>query len=88
VIAAGFARIFYRNAINLGLPAVVAPEASLVCKVGDELEIDLEGGSIHNVTDGRTTPAAALDSRAVELLAAGGLIPYLKRSAGLQTCAK
>jgi 3-isopropylmalate/(R)-2-methylmalate dehydratase small subunit len=79
VIAAGFARIFYRNAINLGLPAVVAPEAALVCKVGDELEIDLEGGSIYNVTQGRTTPAAAQDSRAVELLAAGGLIPYLKK---------
>jgi 3-isopropylmalate/(R)-2-methylmalate dehydratase small subunit len=79
VIAAGFARIFYRNAINLGLPAVVAPEASLTCEVGDELEIDLAGGSIHNLTRMRVIVAAALDPRAVELLAAGGLIPYLKQ---------
>jgi 3-isopropylmalate/(R)-2-methylmalate dehydratase small subunit len=79
VIAAGFARIFYRNAINLGLPAVVAAEASLVCRVGDELELDLTGGSIYNVTQERTIAAAALDPRAVELLAAGGLIPYLKK---------
>jgi 3-isopropylmalate/(R)-2-methylmalate dehydratase small subunit len=78
VIAAGFARIFYRNAINLGLLAVVAPEAALVCKVGDELEIDLVGGSICNITQGRPISAAAQDSRAVDLLAAGGLIPYLK----------
>jgi 3-isopropylmalate/(R)-2-methylmalate dehydratase small subunit len=80
VIAAGFARIFYRNAINLGLPAVVAPEAALVCRTGDELELDLTGGSIRNLTQGCTITAAALDPRAVELLAAGGLIPYLKRT--------
>ena len=79
VIAAGFARIFYRNAINLGLPAVVAPEASVECQVGDELELDLTGGSIHNLTRSRIVTAAALDPRAVDLLAAGGLIPYLKR---------
>jgi 3-isopropylmalate/(R)-2-methylmalate dehydratase small subunit len=79
VIAAGFARIFYRNAINLGLPAVVAPEASLACRVGDELELDLAGGAIHDLTQDCIIAAAALDPRAVELLAAGGLIPYLKR---------
>ena len=79
VIAAGFARIFYRNAINLGLPAVVAPEAAPVCRAGDQLELDLIGGSIRNLTQGRTLTSAALDPRAVELLAAGGLIPYLKR---------
>ena len=79
VIAAGFARIFYRNAINLGLPAVVAPEAAQTCAVGDILQIDLTGGRIHNFTQDRTLTSAALDPRAVELLAAGGLIPYLKR---------
>jgi 3-isopropylmalate/(R)-2-methylmalate dehydratase small subunit len=79
VIAGSFARIFYRNAINLGLPAVVAPQASLACAAGDELEIDLLAGEIRNVTEGRVVEAAALDPRAVELIAAGGLIPYLKR---------
>jgi 3-isopropylmalate/(R)-2-methylmalate dehydratase small subunit len=79
VIAGSFARIFYRNAINLGLPAVVAPQASRACAAGDELEIDLLAGEIRNVTEGRVVEAAALDPRAVELIAAGGLIPYLKR---------
>ncbi|HTP35252.1 MAG TPA: 3-isopropylmalate dehydratase [Candidatus Acidoferrales bacterium] len=79
VIAGSFARIFYRNAINLGLPAVVAPDAAAVCRVGDELALDLTAGSIRNLTQVRVMEAAALDPRAVELLAAGGLIPYLKR---------
>lgn len=76
VIAASFARIFFRNAINLGLPAVVA---RLECAAGDELEIDLAAGEIRNLTQNRVVAAAPLDPRAVELLAAGGLIPYLKR---------
>jgi len=79
VIAGSFARIFFRNAINLGLPAVVAPQASLACAAGDELEIDLVAGEIRNATANRVVEAAALDPRAVELIAAGGLIPYLKR---------
>ena len=79
MIAGSFARIFFRNAINLGLPAVVSPEASRACVAGDELEIDLVAGEIRNVTQGRVVEAAALDPRAVELIAAGGLIPYLKR---------
>lgn len=79
VIAASFARIFFRNAINLGLPAVVSPDAAANTAAGDELEIDLAAGLIHNLTAGRTFPAAPLDARAVELLAAGGLVPYLKR---------
>jgi len=76
VIAASFARIFFRNAINLGLPAVVARAE---CSAGDELEIDLAAGEIRNLTQNRVMAAAPLDPRAVELLAAGGLIPYLKR---------
>jgi len=79
VIAASFARIFLRNAINLGLPAVVSPEAALLCSAGDELELDLTAGQIRNLTGDRVIAAAPLDARAVELLAAGGLIPYLKR---------
>ena len=79
VIAGSFARIFFRNAINLGLPAVVSPEAAASCRQGDELEIDLVAGEIRNLTQGRTFRAAPLDPRTAELLAAGGLIPYLKR---------
>lgn len=79
VIAVSFARIFLRNAINLGLPAVVSHEAAEACTAGEELLIDLAAGEIRNLSRGLTIPAAALDPRAVELLAAGGLIPYLKR---------
>ena len=79
VIAASFARIFFRNAINLGLSAVVAPDASSECSVGDELEINLVNGEIRNLTQDREVRAAALDPRAVALLESGGLIPYLKR---------
>ena len=79
VLAASFARIFFRNAINLGLPAVIAAEASAACRVGDELELDLCGGTIQNLTQNRLIRAAPLDPRAAELIAGGGLIPYLKR---------
>ena len=79
VIAASFARIFFRNSINLGLPAVVSAEAAGRCAAGDELEIDLVAGQIRNLTQNTVIAAAPLDPRAAELLAAGGLIPYLKR---------
>ena len=79
VIAASFARIFFRNSINLGLPAVVSPDACEMCAAGDELEIDLAAGEIRNLTHDRVILAAPLDARAVALIEAGGLIPYLKR---------
>jgi len=79
VIAVSFARIFYRNAINLGLPAIVA---QVEATQGDELTIDLEDGVIENLAQHRQFKAAALDPRAVELLEAGGLIPYLKKKVG------
>ncbi len=78
VIAASFARIFYRNAINLGLPALVSPSAHLECSEGDELEIDLAGGLIRNLSRNLSIAAAPLDPRAIELIRSGGLIPYLK----------
>ena len=79
VIAASFARIFFRNALNLGLPVVVSAEASSECAPNDDLEIDLIVGEIRNRTQNRVFRAAPLDPRAAELLEAGGLIPYLKR---------
>jgi len=79
VIAGSFGRIFFRNAINLGLPAIVSPTAAAQIKAGEELEIDLLAGTIRNLASGGLIPAASLDPRAVELIAAGGLIPYLKR---------
>jgi 3-isopropylmalate/(R)-2-methylmalate dehydratase small subunit len=79
VVGASFARIFYRNAINLGLPLVIAPSAVDNTSGGDELEIDLIAGQILNRTRGGRYSAAKLDPRAVELLESGGLIPYLKK---------
>ncbi len=79
VIATSFARIFYRNSINLGLPAVVAVEPVVGVETGDELELDLPGGVARNRTRGTAFRLAPLDERAVELIEAGGLIPYLKR---------
>jgi 3-isopropylmalate dehydratase small subunit len=76
VVARSFARIFFRNSINLGLPVVTA---AVEARPGDELEIDLAAGRILNLTAGAGFAAAPLDPRAVDLLAAGGLIPYLKR---------
>jgi 3-isopropylmalate/(R)-2-methylmalate dehydratase small subunit len=79
VIAVSFARIFYRNSINLGLPLLTAAEAPLYIEAGDELEIDLAAGKIRKPATGEEFQAAPLDVRAVELLQAGGLIPYLKK---------
>jgi len=78
VIAASFARIFFRNAINLGLPAIISPTAAAECREGDELEVDLVAGEIHDLSRNITIAAAPLDPRAIELIRAGGLIPYLK----------
>jgi 3-isopropylmalate/(R)-2-methylmalate dehydratase small subunit len=79
VIAASFARIFYRNAINLGLPLIIAPDAIAALQESDELEIDMAAGRIVNKTRDQEYPAAKLDPRAIELLESGGLIPFLKK---------
>lgn len=73
VIAASFARIFYRNALNIGLPPVESTEASAGINDGDEVEIDLEAGVVRNLTKGEEYQFAPLTGIAAELLAAGGL---------------
>jgi 3-isopropylmalate/(R)-2-methylmalate dehydratase small subunit len=77
VIAVSFARIFYRNSINLGLPLIVAPPAAIgALAAGDTIEVDLAAGQLH--AGEQTFATAPLDPRAIELLQAGGLIPYLR----------
>ncbi|MBU2601764.1 MAG: 3-isopropylmalate dehydratase small subunit [Actinobacteria bacterium] len=78
VIAKSFARIFYRNAFNTGLPILVAPEAVDGIDEGDEVEVDLSTGCIRNLTSGKEFEAEPLPSFMQELVAAGGLLPYLK----------
>ncbi|QJA06093.1 3-isopropylmalate dehydratase small subunit [Thermosulfurimonas marina] len=77
VIAESFARIFYRNAFNTGLPIVEAPEASREIQEGDEVEVDLEAGEIRNLTQGKVYRIKPLPPFMRELLRDGGLIPHL-----------
>lgn len=82
VIGATFARIFYRNAINIGLPILESPEASAEIREGDEVEVDLESGKIVNITTGKVYAAKPFPPFMQELIAAGGLIPYVRRQVG------
>jgi 3-isopropylmalate/(R)-2-methylmalate dehydratase small subunit len=78
VIAASFARIFFRNAINIGLPLLESPEAVANTDSGDILEVDLSKGRIRNMTKSRTFAARPYPDFMSELIAAGGLIEYTK----------
>ncbi|WP_406676920.1 3-isopropylmalate dehydratase small subunit [Moorella sp. ACPs] len=82
VIAASFARIFYRNAINIGLPIFESPAAAAGIAAGDEVKIDAEKGEIVNLTKGETYQVAPFPSFMQELIAAGGLMPYVARKVG------
>ena len=78
VIAESFARIFFRNAINIGLPLLECAEAVENTDTGDVLEVDLEKGEIKNVTKGKTFTAKPYPGFMAELIAAGGLVEYTK----------
>ncbi len=78
VVAASFARIFYRNAINTGLPIVVCPEAASAAQAGDRLRVDLAAGTVENLTQGTTYAAEAFPPFMQELIDSGGLMPYVK----------
>lgn len=80
VIAANFARIFYRNAINIGLPLLEIGEDSSKIKAGDTLSVDLETGEIVNNTTGITIKAPPLPGFIQDIARSGGLINYLKGS--------
>ena len=79
VIAKSFARIFFRNAINIGLPLLECAAAVKSTDSGDILEVDLEKGKIRNITKGKTFIARPYPDFMAELIAAGGLIEYTKR---------
>ncbi|MEN6545574.1 MAG: 3-isopropylmalate dehydratase small subunit [Armatimonadia bacterium] len=74
VIAATFARIFYRNALNIGLPIIESPEAAAGINSGDQVEVDLEAGNIKNLTTGAEFSFAPLVGAAQDLIRAGGLV--------------
>ena len=79
VIAATFARIFYRNSINIGLPILECPEASSKIEDGDEVSIDFDTGIITNETKGETYQAMPFPDFIKEIMADGGLMNNLRK---------
>lgn len=77
VIASTFARIFYRNAFNIGLPILESDAAAAGIQEGDEVEVDLEKGEIENLTRGEKYRATQVPSFMQQIIKAGGLINYV-----------
>ena len=80
VIAKTFARIFFRNCINTGLPILACPDAPDKINAGDEIEIDLAEGRITNLTQGEEYAAQPFPKEMQDIIAAGGLMNFVKRS--------
>ena len=78
VIAASFARIFYRNAINIGFPILECPEAAEAIQSGDTVSVDYDTGVITDETTGQSFQAAAFPPFIQNIIAHGGLLKYLK----------
>ena len=78
VVAESFARIFYRNSLNIGLPILECPEAVAETETGDVVTVNLETGKIENLTKGKTFQAEPFPPFMQNLIKAGGLIPYVK----------
>ena len=76
VIAETFARIFYRNAINIGLPIIECAEAAKEIEAGDEVDIDFDTGIIRDITKGTSYQGQAFPPFMQELIQAGGLVNY------------
>lgn len=79
VIAKSFARIFYRNAINIGLPILECPEAADGISAGDEVSVDFDTGVITNITTGKTYKAQPFPPFIQNIIASGGLLASLKK---------
>ncbi|RLF58385.1 MAG: 3-isopropylmalate dehydratase, partial [Thermoplasmata archaeon] len=81
VIAKSFARIFYRNAVNIGLPIMECKDVDMIDE-GDTLEVDLESGEIRDIEKNITLKGSPVTSLEFEIMKAGGLISYLKNREG------
>lgn len=79
VVAKFFGRIFYRNAINIGLPVLECHEASQI-QTDDELAVDLESGQIRNLTQGTVYQTTPFPPHIMAMVRAGGLVPYMEQS--------
>ena len=78
VVAQSFARIYYRNCINSGLPPLILEDTSEI-NGGDELDVNVETGKIHNITTGKTYTVKPLPPFVMEIITDGGLIPHLRK---------
>ncbi len=78
VVADSFARIFYRNAINLGFPLLECPAVSKIVKTGDRVEVDIGTGQVTNLSTGKKTEGKAPSGLELEIAEKGGLLSYLK----------
>jgi 3-isopropylmalate/(R)-2-methylmalate dehydratase small subunit len=83
VIAKSFGGIFYRNALNLGLPVVVCADSDAI-RAGDRISVDLAGGTVTNETSGRTLASEPLPQFLLDMLADGGLVPHLEKKLARQ----
>ncbi len=81
VLAKSFARIFYRNCINIGLPAIICDTDAI--EEGDELEVDLTEGRVRNLTKGSTLAFPPLPPTMATILRDGGLVAHVKKHGGL-----
>jgi len=84
VIARSFARIFYRNAVNIGLPVLVCEEAVLASAGGQQVEVDLATGIITNVATTQSFQAEPLNPFVARIVAAGGIIEYIRQEGTLR----
>ncbi len=80
VVAESFARIFYRNSINIGLPIIECPEAAIAITNGDEIEIDFDSGIITDLTTGKTYTAQPFPKFIQSIIEAGGLINAIEKN--------
>jgi 3-isopropylmalate/(R)-2-methylmalate dehydratase small subunit len=82
ILADSFGRIFYRNAINLGIPLLVCPHIRDRVEKGDKIKIDLSTGQVTNETTGVTTQAQPLSDYVLKILESGGIKPLIRKQYG------
>lgn len=78
LVAESFAGLFYRNAINLGLPAVVCADAQRI-RAGDRVRVDPQAGRIENLSTGETLACEPIPAHLIQMLRDGGLVPHLEK---------
>lgn len=83
IIAESFARIFFRNAINIGLPILESPEAAQDAQKGDPMTVDLAAGTITNQRTGKVYHASPYSPVVLAIIQAGGLVPYARNILGI-----